>query len=218
MDAAAPQALPDLEAESAAQRANRYGILAEVYRAEPRAGLLRELAKPALVRALAGAGARDLGLSERPDNGLTDDLAVEYARLFAGPGPHVSPCASVHLEGEGALLWGPTTVWARRFMEGAGFAHRTKPNVPPDHLSTELGFIQRPAAEAAERHRAGDGAEAERLKALQAKFMGDHRLRWVPAFCEQAIAAARLPFYRAMAGLTADFIRSERETAGSPVH
>lgn len=91
-----------------------------------------------------GAGA--LGFDKDFDDGLIDDLAVEYTRLVVGRGPQVSPYASVHLEGDGALLWGPTTVWARRFMEGAGFTHRTKPELPvlgrgrpPSALPASLG-------------------------------------------------------------------------------
>ncbi len=203
----------DRQADSAAQRGNLYGVLAQVFRAEPPAAFLRELEKPGLARALAGVGAGDLGLSAGLENGLIDKLAVEYTRLFIGPGPHVSPFAAVHLGGEGASLWGPETVWVRRFMDGAGIEFRIEGNLPPDHVSTELEFMHCLAAAAAEELRAGNGPAAARLNALQAEFVGDHLSRWVPEFCARVIAAARLPFYRAMAGLAADFLRSEREAA-----
>ena len=213
MDDAPAAVSRDVEADSTAQRANLYGVLAQVYRAEPPVAFLRELEKPGFSRALSGAGVGDLGLSAGLDNGLIDELGIEYTRLFIGPGPHVSPYAAVHLGGEGASLWGPMTVWVRRFMVGAGFEFRTEGNIPLDHLSTELEFMRRLAATAAEELRAGDGPAAARLNALQAEFVGDHLSHWVPVFCTQVIAAASLPFYRVMAGLTADFIRSEREAA-----
>ena len=202
----------DRKSESAAQRGNLYAVLAQVYRAEPALEFVRELATPDLARALSAAGAGDLGLFQTLDNGLIDQLAIEYTRLFIGPGPHVSPYAAVHLGGAGASLWGPTTVWVLRFMEAAGFAFATAGNVAPDHVSIEFEFMQRLSAAAA-RRAAGDDGEAARLDALQAEFVGEHLSRWVPGFCDRVIAAATLPFYRGMAGLTADFIRSEREAA-----
>lgn len=46
-----------------------------------------------------------------------ENLAIEYASLFIGPGSHLTPCESVWREGEGSF-WGESTVQAKSFIEG----------------------------------------------------------------------------------------------------
>jgi len=198
------------KAKAAMERSGLYGFLASVFRAEPTAAMLNDILKAAFGGALKAAGI-DLvdSLSGRSDNDLTQDLAVEYARLFIGPGPHTPPYASVNLGGGGASLWGPETVRVKRFIEDAGFDYKPDFHSLPDHIAVELEFMQEMAAREAKAPE--DGNEDQALLNTEAVFLTDHLAPWVPTFCAKITSQARLPFYKEMAALTVDFILSEEE-------
>ncbi len=196
-------------ARTARERSGLYGFLAEVFRAEPSPDLLRKIQDERFAEMLAAAGAH-LGaeLARRPEETLLEDLAVEYTRLFLGPGRHVRPYAATYLDGAGASLCGPTTVWVRGFMERAGFALAPKHRDLPDHVSVELEFMARMAAREAEAVEAGDAAAARQSRRIQSEFL-THLGRWLPRFCGHAAEHAELSFYRELARLTGHFLDSE---------
>ena len=205
--------------EAAHARSHLYALLATIFRGEPSAELLRRLRDPALRRSLAEAGV-DLGgeFDGRAEDDLIEELAVEYARLFLGPGPHIAPYASTHLGGEGAGLWGPATVWVKRFIRDAGFDYSDGYRDLPDHISVELEFMGEMTAREARALEHHDPDEAKRIGEIEAEFVADHLAIWVPAFCEKVGSTSELNFYRVMARLAADFIRSEElDLAGDGV-
>ena len=198
------------------ERSSLYGFLASVYRTELAEELLREIRKDSFKDSLKSVGV-DLGkaLEGGSDKKLLDDLAVEYTRLFIGPGKHVAPYAAVYLGGEGASLWGAETIWVKKFIEAAGFDYRTDYHDLPDHVAVELEFMQEITANEAEALENEDRERAEKLKQVEEEFMTTHMAKWVPGFCRQVQDRAKLPFYRAMARLTEDFILSEAATLGT---
>ncbi len=201
------------------ERSSLYGFLASVYRAEPAEELLREIRKDSFKDALKAVGV-DLGkaLEGGSDKKILDDLAVEYTRLFIGPGNHVAPYAAVYLGGEGASLWGPETIWVKKFIEAAGFDYRTDYHDLPDHVAVELEFMQEISANEAEALENEDRERAGKLKRVEEEFMTTHMAKWVPGFCRQVQDRAELPFYGALARLTEDFILSEAETLGTKLN
>jgi len=204
------------DAATAMARSNLYGFLATVFRTEPTAELLGEIRKPPFQGALKAVGV-DLteSLSEDSEKKLLDDLAVEYTRLFIGPGPHTTPYAAVYLGGDGASLWGPETVWVKRFIEDAGFDY--KPDYPdlPDHIAVELEFMQEITSRETRALEEGNDGQAQTFQETEEIFLTQHMARWVPKFCDKIASRARLPFYREMAALTVDFILSEAEELAS---
>lgn len=197
-------------AATARERSSLYGFLAAVYRTEPTPALLNEIETPAFKEALKAAGT-DGGL------GKTDPeaLAVEFTRLFLGPGKHIAPYAGIHLGGEGESLWGPETAWVKRFIENAGFDYRADFHDLPDHVAVELEFMQEITANEAAALENEDRERAGKLQRIEQEFMTTHMARWVPGFCRQVQDQAEFPFYRVMARLTEDFILSEAATLGS---
>jgi len=193
------------DAETTRARSGLYGLLAAAFRAEPTAALLREMAAPAVRGAMAAVGAAP----ETDADADVEALAVEYARLFIGPGDHVAPYASVHLGGDGASLWGEKTAWVKNFIEDAGFDYRPDYHGLPDHIAVELEFMQAMTAEEAAALEKGDGERAARIRRAETAFVTEHLATWAPAFCRQVIDRAELPFYRALARVTAGFIASE---------
>lgn len=192
------------------ERSNLYGFLASVYREEPTRALLRHIKEPGFRAALAEAGVT-LGddLLDRPEDELLEDLAVEFTRLFIGPGPHVPPNSAVHMEGEGGLLWGPSTSRVKRFIEDTGFEYRSDYRELPDHISVELEFMQELTAREAEALGKDDEDTLLALRHTQKEFVTKHMALWVPVFCDKVMQKADLSFFRDMARLTKEFIGSE---------
>jgi len=195
------------DAEIARQRSNLYGLLAAVYRAEPTSAMLKGIKIPAFQKALKAAGVvLEIGGAEK---NLAEALAVEYTRLFLGPGKHIAPYAAIHLGGDGASLWGPETSWVKGFIEDAGFDYKPDYHDLPDHISVELEFMQEITAGEAAALEREDPGQAEKHQRIEVEFITAHMAKWVPGFCRQVQDQAELPFYKAMARLTEEFILSE---------
>jgi len=215
MDARTSEAGID-EAKTAARRAtersNLYGFLAAVYREEPTPEFLRRLRDPPFLRALAAAGvALDQDLLSLPEEELVSELALEYTRLFLGPGKHVSPYASVHLPAGGGSLYGASTTAVKRFIESTGAQYRPEYRGLPDHISVELEFMQQVALAEAEAWDSHDREQAKKCMSTEKEFIDTHLAGWVPVFCEKVCQRAELSFYRQMAQMTQEFLRTERD-------
>lgn len=207
--------------EVASKRSKVYGLLATIYREEATPALLWQFGDPKFRAALSSLGV-DLednffSLSEEE---LIEDLAVEYARLFVGPGKHIPPHESVHLKNEegGGLLWGEATAKVNKFIESSGFEYRSDYHGMPDHISVEFEFMQgvteRECRAWNEKHDDGVLSCLE----IEKKFIEKHLVRWVPLFCEKIISYAELPFYREMGKLTKRFIEFEKQQISKYIH
>ncbi len=91
-------------AEIATARGNVYGFLGAVFRAEPTVSLIQEIQSQGFSETLSALG---LPLGDRfhdasPDK-LAEDLALEFTKLFIGPGPHLSPYESTNIQGMNEL-------------------------------------------------------------------------------------------------------------------
>lgn len=194
-------------------RSNMYGFLALVYRQEPGAELLDRLESVDFRTALEMAGVsfgKDITSGAR--EALRLDLAVEYTRLFIGPGKHISPHESVYCQnGEGGIR-GKETADVRHFIETAGFQFRADNSLIPDHIAVELEFMHGLARHESRAWAQGEVGIAAEYLGIQARFLKRHLAKWAPGFCKKVIAEARLSFYRELAALTADFIEQEQVT------
>ena len=199
----------------AEQRSNIYGLLATLYRQEPTCDLLEQIRTPEFLETLSHMGG-DLedDFLIRPEDELLEEMAVEYTRLFLGPGKHVSPHESVHHEredGQWGQLWGASTVEVRKFIEGTGLRYETKYRGLPDHIGVELEFLEALTRREEEAWAEDDEEGVRRCLAVERRFLDEHLLRWVVPFCDKVIAAAELSFYRSLASLTKRFIEFDRQ-------
>ena len=102
---------PEFAAGIAGGVSQLHGFLAALFRREIGPQMLRELRGPGVAASLAEAGmVLDPRIAEGPESEVLEELAVEYAALFLGPGEHVSPHQSVYAEGGTGTLWGEQTV------------------------------------------------------------------------------------------------------------
>ncbi len=201
--------------ELAGHRSNIYGLLAAIYRREMTSDLLQQIKDPQFLGVLTQLGIElNNGFFKKPEKKLLEDLAVEYARIFLGPGKHLSPHESVHHQRENAQwgqLWGESTAEVKKIIESSGLEYKSEYKGLPDHISVELEFMQQVILREEQAWEADDKDMAFLCLENEKKFIKEHLVRWVPIFCEKVIQEAELPFYREMAGLTKKFIEFENE-------
>lgn len=202
-------------------RRNLYTFLSYVFLREPNGELITTLQEPGVVQAMQEMGidlAATLDVGDKKQR--VEDLAVEYARLFLGPGRHISPHESVQCgqpPGAGTgrgLLWGEATVKVKEFMERLGFGLDEGSRVIPDHLGVELELMARLAGREEEAWRRGDKSAALECLREEKAFLEEHILRWVPGFCQEVEGEAREEFYRQVAALTREFLQFDHEQVG----
>lgn len=166
---------------------------------------------PELIVAFAGAGIHlgdDFGAGKIMD--LADDLAIEYTRLFLGPGKHISPHESVQLKRGSGILWGPETSAVRQAYRAAGFDMGEAETNIPDHLSVELDFLALLAREEAQAW-AGQGQDrTAKFLQLQHSFISDHLGKWAARFCAKVKEEAEFSFYPAFADLLRGYLSGEK--------
>lgn len=202
------------QAESAKFRSDIYGLLATVFRQEPSKDLIRELRDPRFSGVFSDMGV-ELGeaFSSMSESTVAEALGPEFARLFIGPGQHISAHESVFVEMDGSTssLWGRKTVEVKNFIETAGLDYEPEFTGIPDHISVELEFMQKLTAWEAEKWAQQDQKSAEYCSTVQRMFLEQHLLCWLPQFCDAVMIQAELPFYRSMAELTRNYLEFERQ-------
>lgn len=201
--------------DMADHRSNIYGLLALIYRREVTPDLLCQVKDPRFLGVFTDLGVEGIeAFLQSSEEKLIEDLTVEYARLFLGPGKHISPHESVHHQredGDWGTLWGATTVEVKKFIEATGLEYEPDYKGMPDHVSVEFEFMAALARREAQAWAESDEAIAMSCVAMQKKFLEEHLIQWIPDFCEKVIQLAELPFYHAVAELTRSFIEFENK-------
>ena len=207
--------------ETATLRSSTYGFLALIYRSELTETLLRKIRGQSFLSTLSVLGANlEDDFFKKLEDGVIEDLAVEYTRLFMGPGKHVSPHESVHHErndGDWGRLWGADTVSVKKFIETAGLEYKSGYEGLPDHISVELEFMQEAAKREAQAWSEDNNNDAVYCLKMEKKFIDEHLSKWVPGFCDRIISEANLSFYREMARITRNYIEYDRAELDSYV-
>jgi TorA maturation chaperone TorD len=201
--------------ELAEHRSSIYGFLAAVYRQELTSELLQQVKARRFQEVLSHLGVKlNNGFFQNSEKELLEDLAIEYTRLFVGPGKHIPPYESVHHKKEGVQsgqLWGELTAEVKRVIESSGLEYKSDFTGMPDHISVELEFMQQVVQREAQAWEADDDKTALLCLKNEKKFVDEHLFCWIPDFCEKVIKVAELPFYREIARLTQTFMDFEKE-------
>jgi putative dimethyl sulfoxide reductase chaperone len=193
-------------------RSGMYGLLATLYRDQPTSELIDQFRHPEFQEALSSAGVNlTSNFFDQSTQDCLTDLELEYTRLFAGPGKHISPHESVHRQDEESRLYGRATIAVKQYFDSVGFKLNDDYNGLPDHIVVELEFMQTLTGWETEAWETGDTELAMKCLELETRFIQEHLVRWVPAFCAKVTEEAELPFYRETAKLTSDFILMEEE-------
>ncbi|HEB10287.1 MAG TPA: hypothetical protein ENI06_03625 [Spirochaetales bacterium] len=194
----------------AEKRINIYGLLSLVYLHEPTEKLVSILRRKDIKYALSEGGINlDLPVNSERCDILLDELAVEYTCLFLGPGKHISPYESVWHNDHG-MLWGKTTSEVKTFIESLGLEYRADWSGLPDHIGVELELMHRLTSREKEAWEQQNKKTAYLCLEIEKRFIEEHVIQWVPAFCQKVIEESSLNFYRQLALLTKQFIEFDR--------
>ena len=202
---------------NAKHRSNIYGMLALVYRQEMTSDLLKHVKDPQFLGVLKDLETEEAegidAFFQKPESELLEDLAVEYTRLFLGPGKHISPHESIHHQrndGQWGKLWGASTAEVKKLIESTGLTYSEDFKGLPDHIAVELEFMQQLTFREEQAWMDADVDAAVSCQQAEKNFIEEHLIRWIPDFCEKVIQQAELPFYRSLAALTHSFIEFEK--------
>ncbi|MDO8932212.1 MAG: molecular chaperone TorD family protein [Rhodocyclaceae bacterium] len=145
----------------------------------------------------------------------TEDLLLDYTRLFLGPMQILAkPYGSVWLE-ENKTLMGDTTMAVIALYQEGGFEIDEEFREVPDHIAVELEFLYLLIFQENEARSSGDAARLKAVADLKARFLDQHLGRWIGPFTEAVKGSAESVFYRQLAELTALFVgREARQAAG----
>jgi TorA maturation chaperone TorD len=213
-------AVADQLYKQAVSQSNCYGLLALVFRDIPTSEIVEKLRSPPLAEILASLG-YDIAQDFSGElEAVTKRLCEQYTRTFVGPGPHVSPYASVHHDHEGQL-WGDSTVWVKRFIETTGLSFRNNWDSIPDHIAIELELMQRLTAHESQLWLSSlSGPSHNNINIdkqlcqclhVQEQFLRDHLCKWIPQFCGRMLETCTSLFYQKMASLAESIVLSDVE-------
>ena len=202
------------KAEGARIRSNIYGFLSSMFREEISAERLQQIKGPAIKEVLYEMGIQYDIFSQKDQDQLLEDLAVEYTRLFLGPDKHISPHEAVHHQrddGDWGVHWGGSTVDVKKFIETTSLEYKQEYSGMPDHISVELDFMKEAAGREAQALEEKDWEGALYCQKMEKKFICDHLIKWIPPFCDKIISQAEISFYGDLADVTKNFINLEFE-------
>ena len=188
--------------------ASFYALLSHLFLKEPTPDEIVEFSVGELGRHLRELG-YDLfeGIGDKSADQQAEVIALEYCRLFVGPGPHLSPHEAI-LRGE-KRHWGEHTVAVNAAYQNAGFEMAPEVLEMPDHVGVELAFAAMLCQREAEHIERGETQGAERLRAVRMRFLEDHLAAWLPDLAEQVAHRAELSFYKTLSKIAADWIANE---------
>lgn len=201
------------DAEEARGRSRLYGLLATIFWSEPDESLLWQLATGEVRALFEGADIRmPAALADGADRAREGEaLALEFTRLFMGPGKHIAPYGSVQLDSGRGNLWGEATAWVQAYFDRAGFSLPEGNGGIPDHFALELLFLQHVTGAEADALERGAEEEAAALREVRQYFLHQHLLRWAEPFLERVEGAAETDFYPAFCALARRLLASEAE-------
>jgi TorA maturation chaperone TorD len=124
-----------------------------------------------------------------------EDIRTDFIYLLAYPGGKMPPLESLFSDS------GNTSVSeVTQFYLDAGLTIEEAFQLMPDHISLEFLFMSYLI-------------ETERPE-LKQKFLEEHVMKWVPAYCGEMKKAAKTLFYREIADIVENFLGTEYEEMG----
>jgi TorA maturation chaperone TorD len=204
------------EAETAEDRERCYRLLAGLCLRPPSEALIEQV-KDGRILALFEDGAGRKSCDEmarfvREASGrenLSAELTAEHTSIFVLPSSHL-PHEAVYLDRD-KRLGGRVTIGVRQFYERAGADILENCVDMPDHLGMELEFMGFLCGMEKKLRKDRDSAGLCACVRLQKEFIEEHLLKWVYQCCEKIGAGAASGFYKAVAYLTAEFMRIEED-------
>ena len=201
-------------------RAATYALLARLLASEVDAGLLSGLAGMTFPE---GTGSPELDegsrlmngylrqASSRQDDDVVTELAVDFCRLFVvrrrNEKDAAYPFESVYTSTEHTTMAGARDD-VRTIYRAAGFEKDENLHIGDDHIALELEYMAEVARQTAAAARDGEAFDGQ--LALQATFLDNHLLNWVPRFSDAMVRHAQTDFYRGLARFLTGYLEDDR--------
>ena len=190
-----------------AHRSFIYGVLAACFQ-YPDEILTESISTGTLLKGLQGIF--NLALAADDINGLAaevslEELESEYTQLFEVTSPQGAVC---HLYA--GLHYGDRMQVMEEHVRFYNFFELHMPDTIeelPDHLCTELEFLQFLCAQ--EAYAVDKDQEAQSFQNAQQDFISRHMLRWIGSLEQSVEKHATGPFYTSLVRVTGAFLKSE---------
>jgi putative dimethyl sulfoxide reductase chaperone len=149
------------------------------------------------------------GITTYTPEDQSEMLAVDYCKLFIGPGTHLSPHESVVL-GEGQLM-GECAKTVMDIYSEAGFVLDPSERSMQDHIGVELAFVATLLENEAECLKREDEFGAEKFREIRINFLTNHVAKVLPVLTDYVLEHAVYPFYKNLLRFTRDWIEVDKE-------
>ena len=199
-----------------------YRFLARSFLEEPTTDVLAELRDGEQGQLLKAMGYDLLdGLDGYAPADQEEMLAVEYCRLFIGPGQHISPHEAINRDEH--QHWGERTASVYVAYREAGFDLERDVREMPDHVGVELLFVAKLIESEIECLRQGQQAGAAKNREQRCRFLSNHLAEWLPLLSKMVTEHGEFSFYKTLALLAKEWVECEvaeatnGETGDNPV-
>jgi len=139
----------------------------------------------------------------------SDELLVEYTKLFLGPFKVLAPPYSSIYLGSDSLM-SDVTMWVVDFYRDAKLEFDKELKDLPDHVVVETEFIYYLIFNELNEIELKNVKKSKDSWNKQSKFYIDHYKKWVPKFCKQIIKQTDNEFYNALAECFLKFLDSDK--------
>jgi len=209
----------EMESITAGERENTYRFLASLYLKPPSDFVIAMIKDGSILSAItceekgadssfySGLAEFVKNAAERP--GLKDELETEHSALFVLPSG-VLPHEAVYLDRD-QRLGGRVTMNVRQFYETAGMEITDSCIEMPDHIGMELEFMGFLCKLEKEFWDKAAISSLQKCIAFQKVFLNEHLSKWAYQCCGKVIESSTSGFYKAIAHLTMEFMKSEEE-------
>ncbi len=136
----------------------------------------------------------------------SEELRIEYAKLFTGPFElQAPPYGSVYLD-EGRRVMGDSTMGVIAAYEKEGLAKNEDFKDLPDHIVVEMEFMSYLMYKEAEARGSDNDDIAREYADKQEYFFKTYILTWVPQFCSKIKEGTENRFYCSLADCLSVFV------------
>ncbi|MCX6064708.1 MAG: molecular chaperone TorD family protein, partial [Chloroflexi bacterium] len=139
-------------------------------------------------------------------------LTKDQLHLFIGPDKLLVPSWESAYFNQGRLVFQEQTIQVREWYARFGLAIETVNHEPDDHIGPELSFVAHLATLGLQVLEDADDQNLESILQAQRDFLGEHLLRWGPAWARLVGEHAETDFYRGLAHLTHGALLAAAET------
>ncbi|MEM2465551.1 MAG: molybdopterin-dependent oxidoreductase [Candidatus Bathyarchaeia archaeon] len=138
-------------------------------------------------------------------------LAEDYAYLFLGVGRLPHPSESSYLSDDSFIVQEPRDE-VLNVYRSVDVQKSEDYSEPEDHIAVELQFMAYLCRRSIEAFATGREDEGKKYLELQKNFFHSHLLAWVPKLTKNILEKAGTDFYKIVARITEEFVKSEKNT------